>query len=128
MDDIDIPTLERYRMLFKTDHPDHVWNNLSHKEFLIQLGGYLMNRREKTEGLTMAGVLKVEKLDNAFILSNPGLLKLPLEQIYAGGESRARNQRMQTMLRMIGYGENIGSGFPLINVAKVIRYTTYNST
>ncbi|WP_436411788.1 hypothetical protein [Petrimonas sp.] len=76
----------------------------------------------------MAGLLKVEKLDNTFILSNPGLLKLPLEQIYAGGESRARNQRMQTMLRMIGYGENIGSGFPLINVAKVIRYTTYNST
>lgn len=41
-------------------------------------------------------------------------LKLPIEQIYAGGESKARNQRMQNMLRMIGYGENIGSGFPLI--------------
>lgn len=35
---------------------------------------------------------------------------------------------IQQTLRMIGYGENIGSGFPLINVAKVIRYTTYNST
>ena len=32
----------------------------------------------------------------------------------AGGESKARNQRIQNMLRMIGYGENIGSGFPLI--------------
>ncbi|MDD2951541.1 MAG: HTH domain-containing protein [Parabacteroides sp.] len=30
------------------------------------------------------------------------------------GESKARNQRMQAMLRMIGYGENLGSGFPLI--------------
>ena len=49
-----------------------------------------------------------------FVLSNPGLLKLPVEQIYAGGESKARNQRMQHMLRMIGYGENLGSGFPLI--------------
>ena len=39
---------------------------------------------------------------------------MPLEQIYAGGESKARNQRMQHMLRMIGYGENLGSGFPLI--------------
>ena len=40
--------------------------------------------------------------------------KLPIEQIYQGGESKARNQRMQNMFRMIGYGENLGSGFPLI--------------
>ena len=60
------------------------------------------------------GILKVEKLDEGFVFTNPGLLKLPLEQIYSGGESKARNQRMQNMLRMIGYGENIGSGFPLI--------------
>ena len=60
------------------------------------------------------GILKVEKLDDAFVFTNPGMLKLPVEQIYAGGESKARNQRMQNMLRMIGYGENIGSGFPLI--------------
>ena len=60
------------------------------------------------------GVLKVEKYDNSFVLTNPGLLKLPLEQIYKGGESKARNQRMQNIFRMIGYGENLGSGFPLI--------------
>lgn len=60
------------------------------------------------------GVLKVEKYDDRLVLTNPGLLKLPLEQIYKGGESKARNQRMQNMFRMIGYGENLGSGFPLI--------------
>ncbi len=60
------------------------------------------------------GQIRVEKFDDRLVLTNPGLLKLPLEQIYAGGESKARNQRMQRMLRMIGYGENIGSGFPLI--------------
>ena len=60
------------------------------------------------------GVLKVEKYDHCFVLTNPGLLKLPIEQIYKGGESKARNQRMQNMFRMIGYGENLGSGFPLI--------------
>lgn len=58
------------------------------------------------------GLLRVEKYDDKFVLTNPGLLKLPIEQIYAGGESKAR--RMQNMLRMIGYGENLGSGFPLI--------------
>ena len=56
----------------------------------------------------------MEKYDNKFVFTNPGLLKLPVEQIYAGGESKARNQNIQTMFRMIGFGENIGSGFPLI--------------
>ena len=214
MDDIDIPTLDRYRMLFKIDNPDHVWNNLSHEDFLRQLGGIATDRQSGKEWLTMAGllmfgkglpirdrfdnlrmdyidrtdligeqrysdrltydgtwennlfnflrtvlprltrdlprpfamdgmqriddtaqhkavreamtnaiihadfvmngILKVEKLDDAFVFTNPGMLKLPIEQIYAGGESKARNQRMQSMLRMIGYGENMGSGFPLI--------------
>ena len=31
-----------------------------------------------------------------------------------GGNSKARNPRIQNMLRMIGYGENIGSGYPTI--------------
>ena len=214
MDDIDMPTLERYRQLFKIDHPEHIWNELNNQEFLKQLGGYSKDRITGAEGLTMAGllmfgkglpirerfdnlrmdyidksnligdqrysdrltydgtwennlfnfirivlprltkdlprpfamdgverkddtpqhkaireamtnaiihadfmlngILKVEKLDEGFVFTNPGLLKLPLEQIYSGGESKARNQRMQNMLRMIGYGENIGSGFPLI--------------
>lgn len=62
----------------------------------------------------MNGVLKVEKYDDCFVLTNPGLLKLPIEQIYKGGESKVRNQRMQNMFRMIGYGENLGSGFHFI--------------
>ena len=41
-------------------------------------------------------------------------MKLPIENIYEGGVSKARNPRIQNMLRMIGYGENIGSGFPKI--------------
>lgn len=60
------------------------------------------------------GILRIEKYDDRIVLTNPGLLKLPIEQIYQGGESKARNQRMQNMFRMIGYGENLGSGFPLI--------------
>ena len=58
--------------------------------------------------------MRIEKYDDRIVLTNPGLLKLPIEQIYQGGESKARNQRMQNMFRMIGYGENLGSGFPLI--------------
>ena len=62
----------------------------------------------------MNGILKVEKCDNCLKISNPGNLKLPVAIIYKGGNSRARNPRMQNILRMIGYGDNIGSGFPTI--------------
>jgi len=217
MDDIDMTSLERYRRLFKTNNPDHVWNSLDNQKFLTQLGGYMTSRKEMKEGLTMAGLLmfgkglpireyfdnlrmdyidrsniigderysdritydgtwennlfnfiqmvlprltkdlphpfrmegivrtddtpqhkavrealtnaiihsdfmingllKVEKFDDKIVITNPGMLKLPIEQIYMGGESKSRNQRMQAMLRMIGYGENLGSGFPLILTA-----------
>jgi predicted HTH transcriptional regulator len=64
--------------------------------------------------LMLNSVLKIEKYDDKFVFTNPGLLRLPVEQIYAGEETRARNQRIQNMFRMIGFGENLGSGFPLI--------------
>ncbi len=62
----------------------------------------------------ITGVLKIVKRDNGFVFSNPGNLKLPLLAIYEGGHSVARNPKIQTMFRMIGYGDNIGSGFPTI--------------
>ena len=62
----------------------------------------------------ITGVLKIVKDDNSFLFSNPGSLKLPIRRIYEGGNSKARNSRIQTMLRMIGYGDNVGSGFPTI--------------
>lgn len=62
----------------------------------------------------ITGVLKIVKMDNGFVFSNPGNLKLPVPTIYEGGHSVARNPKLQTMFRMIGYGDNIGSGFPTI--------------
>ena len=61
-----------------------------------------------------AGVLKIIKRDDGFEFTNPGVLKLPIDEIYIGGNSKARNPRMQTMLRMVGFGDNAGSGFPAI--------------
>ena len=63
------------------------------------------------------GTLKVIKRADAFEFTNPGILKLPKEMIYRGGNSKARNPRMQVMLRMIGYGDTAGSGFPTILAA-----------
>ena len=64
-----------------------------------------------------AGILRIEKHDDRLCFRNPGLLRLPIEQIYEGGNSKARNPRIQNMLRMIGFGENLGSGFPKIIAA-----------
>lgn len=65
----------------------------------------------------MTGVLRVEKHNDRLVFSNPGSLKLPVFDIYEGGHSEARNPKMQTMLRMIGMGDNIGSGFPTMLAA-----------
>lgn len=218
MDDIDLDSLHRYRNLFRVWNTDHVWNEIDDKSFLRNLGGYIVNREEEKEGLSMAGlmmfgkglpirerfgnfrmdylnfcnligeerysdrltydgrwennlyqffsivlpkmtfdlprpfrmegmqrvddtpqhkavreaftnaiihadlmmdagILRIEKHDDKLCFRNPGLLRLPLEQIYEGGNSKARNPRIQNMLRMVGFGENIGSGFPQIIAA-----------
>lgn len=215
MNDIDTDTLHRYRTLFQYRNDGHVWNELSDKLFLKNMGGYIVDRTTGREGLSMAGllmfgkglsvqerfsnfrmdyidfcnligeerysdrltydgrwennlyqffsrvipkvtsdlprpfrmegiqrvddtpqhkavreaftnaiihsdllmdasILRVEKHEDKLCFRNPGLLKLPVEIIYEGGNSKARNPRIQNMFRMIGYGENVGSGFPTI--------------
>lgn len=64
--------------------------------------------------LVDAGVLKVIKKSKSFAFTNPSILKLPLEDIYWKGNSKSRNPHMQTMLGMVGFGDNAGSGFPSI--------------
>lgn len=61
-----------------------------------------------------AGTLKVIKKNKSFEFTNLGILKLPIEDIFRGGNSKPRNPHMQTMLRMVGFGDNAGSGFPTI--------------
>ena len=60
------------------------------------------------------GVLRIEKRDNSLFFSNPGSLKVSIDELYQGHISKARNPRIQNMMRMVGMGENIGSGFPTI--------------
>ena len=61
-----------------------------------------------------AGTLKILKKQDEFIFTNPGSLKLSVEEIFKGGNSKSRNPNMQLMLRMIGFGDNAGSGIPTI--------------
>ena len=49
--------------------------------------------------------------------TNPGSLKIDLESIFKGGNSKSRNPRIQKMFSLIGLGEGAGSGFPKILAA-----------
>jgi predicted HTH transcriptional regulator len=61
-----------------------------------------------------SGGVRIFRLSNGFEFHNPGLLRLPAEQIRAGGKSDCRNPALQQMFQMIGAGEKAGSGFPKI--------------
>ena len=90
----------------KVEVPKSVWQTYS--AFANTIGGLIL--------LGIDEDLQ-EKHDDRLCFRNPGLLRLPIEQIYEGGNSKARNPRIQNMLRMIGFGENLGSGFPKIIAA-----------
>lgn len=56
----------------------------------------------------------VIKRPDPFEFTNMGILKLALEDIYRGGNSKSKNFHMQTMLRLVGFGDNAESGFHTI--------------
>lgn len=60
------------------------------------------------------GVLKIIKTKDSLEFTNPGALKIDLESIFKGGNSKSRNPRIQKMFAFIGLGEGAGSGFPKI--------------
>lgn len=61
MDDIDAETLEKYRRSFNILNTGHAYKELDDREFLIQMGGYDINRQTGVEGVTMAGLLMFGK-------------------------------------------------------------------
>ncbi|MEE0451527.1 RNA-binding domain-containing protein [Peptacetobacter sp.] len=63
---------------------------------------------------SIEGTIKIMKFKNRFEFHNPGNLRIPVSDVYSGGISKCRNKNLQKMFRLIGFGENIGSGFPKI--------------
>ena len=58
--------------------------------------------------------LLVVKRPDMFGFRNPGLMRVPLEIALRGGESDCRNRTLHKMFRLIGLGEQAGSGIPKI--------------
>ncbi len=62
----------------------------------------------------LGGVLRIDRMTDKIVMRNPGTLRIPPERIYEGDYTRARNATIQKLLRMVGFGDNIGSGFQKI--------------
>jgi len=60
-DDIDMSSFYAYRNIFKSNQPDHPFNEQSDIEFLKSIGGYKKDRETGDVGLTMAGLLMFGK-------------------------------------------------------------------
>lgn len=60
-----------------------------------------------------ASVLVVKSPD-MFGFRNPGLMRIPVEVALQGGEPDCRNRTLHKMFRLVGVGEQAGSGIPKI--------------
>jgi predicted HTH transcriptional regulator len=56
------------------------------------------------------GGVVVRKYPDYFVFSNPGNMLITVEQYYKGGISIPRNNSIQTMFVLLGFGEKAGSG------------------
>jgi len=64
MNDINIPTLEKYRREYDRRHENHPWSSLNHELFLKSIGAYRTDKATGAEGFTMAGILMFGKTDS----------------------------------------------------------------
>lgn len=86
----------------KTDTPVH-----------IALREALVNTLVHADFSDRVSILIVKRPD-MFGFRNPGLMRLPLEDVVAGGTSDCRNRLLHQMFLLIGLGEKAGSGMPKI--------------
>ncbi|EGK4119505.1 AAA family ATPase [Escherichia coli] len=99
--DLKVPfTLEEGQR--RTDTPVH-----------IALREALVNTLVHADFTDRVSVLVVKRPD-MFGFRNPGLMRLPLEDVIAGGVSDCRNRLLHQMFLLIGLGERAGSGMPKI--------------
>lgn len=79
----------------------------------IALREALANTLVHADFTDRASILVVKRPD-MFGFRNPGLMRVPLDLALKGGESDCRNRTLHHMFRLVGVGEQAGSGVPKI--------------
>ncbi|MGL5085179.1 MAG: ATP-binding protein [Clostridium sp.] len=100
---------ENIKVPFRLEHLERTDDTPVHKAIREAFVNQIIHADFNTQG-----VLKIIKKKDSLEFTNPGTLKIDLESIFRGGNSKSRNTRIQKMFIMIGLGEGAGSGFPKI--------------
>ncbi|WP_261642532.1 RNA-binding domain-containing protein [Erwinia mallotivora] len=79
----------------------------------IALREALVNSLVHADFFDRASVLIVKRPD-MFGFRNPGLMRIPIEDVIAGGVTDCRNRLLHQMFLLIGLGERAGTGMPKI--------------
>jgi len=79
----------------------------------IALREALVNSLVHADYSERASVLIVKR-PAMFGFRNPGLMRIPVATALEGGESDCRNRNLQKMFKLVGLGEEAGSGIPKI--------------
>lgn len=58
--------------------------------------------------------VKIVKRPGTFRFRNPGTMRIPVEAAIQGGEADCRNRTLHKMFRLVGLGEQAGTGIPKI--------------
>lgn len=101
-DGLPVPFRLRPDMIRDDDTPQHravreaLTNALVHADYFGRAGVVCIRNRDSVE------------------ISNPGLLRIPLELIEAGGISEARNETMLHIFSLVNIGERAGSGYDVL--------------
>jgi ATP-dependent DNA helicase RecG len=73
----------------------------------------LVNTLIHADHRSTRSIVIIKKIDR-FEFSNPGRLRITIQELYAGGVTDPRNPNLQKMFQMLGLGEKAGSGFQKI--------------
>ena len=73
----------------------------------------LVNTLIHADHFSTRSIVIIKKTDR-FEFSNPGRLRITIQELYGGGITDPRNPNLQKMFQMLGLGEKAGSGFQKI--------------
>ena len=96
-------------MPFKLDGIQRVDETPAHKSVREALTNTLVHANYLLIGSIL---IKIEP--GRILMRNPGRMLVSIEEYYAGSRSKCRNPLLQTMFRLVGYGEKAGSGADII--------------
>ncbi len=126
IDDLDSSSVKAYKAKLLERYPESGLDTKSEEEFLINIGVIRLDYNDQRKPkLTLGGLLflgkynairarlphyHVDYLEPYYIFSNPGIMKIPVEEFFRGAKSNPRNSILVSLFTRMGAAERAGSG------------------